>query len=87
MAQVLTHKILPMILPFYITFENVCFFSSFYPPTVPLTFHAVLTPYLPRLKARKEKNLLNKNDNEEAEEEVEEVCAKPFFWIVHSTTF
>ncbi|KAF8806284.1 cleft lip and palate transmembrane 1 [Phlegmacium glaucopus] len=30
----------------------------------------LLTPYLPRLKARKEKNLLNKN--EEAEQEVEE---------------
>jgi hypothetical protein len=32
-----------------------------------------LTPYLPRLKVRKEKNLLNK-DNKEVEEEVEEVC-------------
>jgi len=47
-------------------------FSLFNYHATPLTFRAVLTPYLPRLKARKEKNLLNKN--EEAEQEVEEVC-------------
>ena len=40
----------------------------------PFTFHAVLTPYLPRIKVRKEKNLLNKNTDDEAEQEVEEVC-------------
>jgi hypothetical protein len=54
---------------------------------IPLTIHAVLTPYLPRIKVRKEKNLLNKDTNEEAGEEAEEVClAEISFLTVHSTT-
>lgn len=71
MVQVLTPKILPTILTFCTMFESVCFFW-FYTFIQPLTFRAVLTPYLPKLKVRKEKNLLNKNG--EVEEEVEEVC-------------
>ena len=72
MAQILTHKILPTILPLYTMFESVC--SSSLTSMCNLTLHAVLTPYLPRIKVRKEKNLLNKDTDEEAEQEVEEVC-------------
>ena len=54
--------------------------------TILLTFYVVLTPYLPKIKVRKQKNLLNKGTNEEAEQEVEEVCrAEIFFLTVHST--
>ena len=44
------------------------------PYAIPLTFHLVLTPYLPKIKVRKEKNLLNKGTDEGAEQELEEVC-------------
>ena len=73
MVQTLTHRILPSILPLYTMFESVCF-SLFISMYFPLTFHAVLTPYLPRIKVRKEKNLLNKGTDGEAGQEVEEVC-------------
>ena len=71
--QILTHNILLTILLFYTTFERVCL-SLFYFHATPLTSCVALTPYLPRLKVRKEKNLLNNKDNKEVEEEVEEVC-------------
>jgi len=44
----------------------------------------VLTPYLPRLKARKEKNLL-KGHAEDEVEEVEEVSASSFLFIFINT--
>lgn len=63
------------------------FFRFSLPCAISLTFHAVLTPYLPRIKVRKEKNLLNKDTNEETEQEVEEVCQTEIsFLTVHSTT-
>ena len=49
------------------------FFPLFASTCNPLTFHAVLTPYLSRIKVRKEKKLLNKGTDEETEQEVEEV--------------
>lgn len=74
MEQVLTLKTLPTILPLYTTFESVRYPPSTLIHAAPLTLHAVLTPYLPKIKVRKEKNLLTKNNDEEAEQEVEEVC-------------
>jgi hypothetical protein len=61
-------------------------FLALFSCAIPLTIHAVLTPYLPRIKVRKQKNLLNKDTNEDAEEEAEEVClTEIFFLTVHST--
>jgi hypothetical protein len=74
MEQVLTQKILPTILTLYTTFESVRYPFSTSIHAAPLTLHAVLTPYLAKIKVRKEKNLLTKNEDKEAEQEVEEVC-------------
>ena len=53
----------------------------------PLTFHAASMLYLPRIKVRKEKNLLNKDTDEEAEQEVEEVCQIEYpFLRAHSSS-
>jgi hypothetical protein len=43
-----------------------------YDPDLVHHVRKLLTPYLPKLKVRKEKNLLNKNNDEETEQEVEE---------------
>ena len=53
----------------FIMFGNVC--RSF-DCDIQTKYSLVITPYLPRIKQRKEKNLLSGNEQEE--EEVEEVC-------------
>ena len=88
MVQTPTHETLPSILPLYTMFGSVCFSTFYFHCAISLNFHVVLTPYLPRIKVRKEKNLLNKGTDEDAEQEVEEVRRTEIsFLTVYSTIF